>query len=162
MRTALPYWFGSSDRLFVSTFYQVRLLLPIAPSPIPALHLPLHNSTMSSKNSSTSASVGANQALITLLARIEDLIQQVIQAPSEEEKMGLSRRIAREVVSFLDFEGCIILLLMFIESWHSCARHGCHLCAPSASVHRSRALQCAEMHVGTGCSAGLEHGGEKR
>jgi hypothetical protein len=116
----------------------------------------------SNTNSSMSASVAANQALIALLATIEDLIQQVIQAPSEEEKMGLSRRIAREVVSFLDFQGCIILLLMFVESWHSCARHGCHLCAPSASVHHGRAIQCAEAHVSFGCSAGLEHGGEER
>jgi hypothetical protein len=54
---------------------------------------------MSSNNSSASASVAANQALISLLARLEVLIQQVLQASSEEEKMALSRTIAREVVS---------------------------------------------------------------
>jgi len=59
----------------------------------------------SNNNSSASASVAANQALISLLARLEVLIQQVLQASSEEEKMALSRTIAREVVSiyFLPF-----------------------------------------------------------
>jgi len=55
----------------------------------------------SNNNSSASASVAANQALISLLARLEVLIQQVLQASSEEEKMALSRTIAREVVSIL-------------------------------------------------------------
>jgi hypothetical protein len=58
---------------------------------------------MSSSNdttSSPSSSALANQALVALLARIEELIQQVLQAPSEEERMGLSARIARDMVSF--------------------------------------------------------------
>ncbi|OJA16493.1 hypothetical protein AZE42_13945, partial [Rhizopogon vesiculosus] len=51
----------------------------------------------SNNNSSASASVAANQALISLLVRLEVLIQQVLQVSSEEEKMALSRTIAREV-----------------------------------------------------------------
>jgi len=60
---------------------------------------------MSSNNSSVSASVAANQALIDLLARLEVLIQQVFQADTEEEKMALSWTIGSEVVSikFLPF-----------------------------------------------------------
>jgi len=60
----------------------------------------------SNNNSSASASVAANQALISLLAWLEVLIQQVLQASSEEDKMALSRIIAREMVS--------ILFLLFI------------------------------------------------
>jgi len=49
--------------------------------------------------------------------------------PIEGRKMALSTKIAREVVSFLNFHACVILLLMFIESWHSYTQHSCHICA---------------------------------
>ena len=101
----------SSDRFFVLKILTKcvccgRFLL--APIP-PRLHLPHRRFTMSSNNSSTSASVAANQALVDLLARVEVLIQRVLQAATEKEKMALSRIIAREVVSIL----CLLLIDVF-------------------------------------------------
>ncbi|KAG2105111.1 uncharacterized protein F5147DRAFT_654285 [Suillus discolor] len=52
---------------------------------------------MSSKSISASATDAANQALIALVARLNDMVQQVLRSRSQEEKMELSRTIAREV-----------------------------------------------------------------
>ncbi|KAG0703277.1 hypothetical protein DFH29DRAFT_874538 [Suillus ampliporus] len=46
---------------------------------------------------SASAAAAANQALITLVAKLDEMVQQVLRSQAEEEKMVLSRKIAREV-----------------------------------------------------------------
>ncbi|KAG1842069.1 hypothetical protein F4604DRAFT_1690101 [Suillus subluteus] len=46
---------------------------------------------------STSASAAANQALIALVTRLTEMVQDVIRLLSQEEKMELSQKIAREV-----------------------------------------------------------------
>jgi hypothetical protein len=58
---------------------------------------------MSSHSTSTSASAAAaaNQALIALVARLTEMVQVVNQLPSQEEKMELSWKIARQVVCFI-------------------------------------------------------------
>ena len=53
---------------------------------------------MSSNIAPTAA--GANQALLALLDRLNDMVEQVLRSQSEEEKMGLSRMIASEMVCF--------------------------------------------------------------
>jgi hypothetical protein len=57
-------------------------------------------SSNTAASTSGSASSAANQALIALIARINEMIEEVLRSQSEEEKMGLSRKIAREVVCF--------------------------------------------------------------
>ncbi|KAG2159302.1 uncharacterized protein EDB93DRAFT_1099694 [Suillus bovinus] len=52
---------------------------------------------MSSHSTSASAATTANQALIALVARLTEMVQDVIQLPSQEEKMELSQKIAHEV-----------------------------------------------------------------
>ncbi|KAG1726750.1 hypothetical protein EDB19DRAFT_1833320 [Suillus lakei] len=54
---------------------------------------------MSSHSTSTSvsAAAAANQALIALVTRLTEMVQDVNRLPSQEEKMELSRKIAREV-----------------------------------------------------------------
>ncbi|KAG1796933.1 uncharacterized protein HD556DRAFT_1306651 [Suillus plorans] len=46
---------------------------------------------MSSHSTSPSAAAAANQALIALVARLNEVVQQVLRLQSEEEKMDLSR-----------------------------------------------------------------------
>jgi hypothetical protein len=53
---------------------------------------------MSSNIAPTAAS--ANQALLALLDQLNDMVEQVLRSQSEEEKMGLSRTIASEMVCF--------------------------------------------------------------
>ncbi|KAG1796735.1 uncharacterized protein HD556DRAFT_1306915 [Suillus plorans] len=52
---------------------------------------------MSSNSISASAAASANQALIAFVTRLNEIIQQVLQAQSQEEKMELSQNIAYKV-----------------------------------------------------------------
>ncbi|KAG1870275.1 hypothetical protein DFJ58DRAFT_723172 [Suillus subalutaceus] len=52
---------------------------------------------MSSHSTSASSTAAANQALIALVARLTEMVEDIIWLPSQEEKMELSRKIAREV-----------------------------------------------------------------
>lgn len=53
---------------------------------------------MSSHSTSASAATTANQALISLVTQLNDMVQEVIWSQSQEEKMDLSWKIAFEVV----------------------------------------------------------------
>src|SRR5882757_3100646 len=76
-----------------------RLFRITCPLSLYCNHLP----AMSSHSTSTSASAAAaaNQALIALVTRLTEMVQDVNWLPSQEEKMELSRKIAREVVCFI-------------------------------------------------------------
>ncbi|KAG1836780.1 hypothetical protein DFJ58DRAFT_734724 [Suillus subalutaceus] len=52
---------------------------------------------MSSHSTSASSTAAANQALIALVAWLTEMVEDVIRFPLQEEKMELSRKIAREV-----------------------------------------------------------------
>ncbi|KAG2094200.1 uncharacterized protein F5147DRAFT_657203 [Suillus discolor] len=46
---------------------------------------------------SASAAAAANQALITLVSQLDEMVQDVLWSQSQDEKMDLSRKIAHEV-----------------------------------------------------------------
>ncbi|KAG2148162.1 uncharacterized protein EDB93DRAFT_1250223 [Suillus bovinus] len=48
-------------------------------------------------NTTTTTAATANQALIALLDRLNELVEHVLRSKSEEEKMGLSRSIASQL-----------------------------------------------------------------
>ncbi|KAG2739729.1 hypothetical protein P692DRAFT_20881423 [Suillus brevipes Sb2] len=55
------------------------------------------SSHSTSTSTSASAAAAANQALIALVARLTEMVQDVNRLPSQEEKMELSRKIVRQV-----------------------------------------------------------------
>jgi hypothetical protein len=60
-----------------------------------------------SSNISTAAAATANQALIALLARLNQMVEEVLRSRSEDERMRLSRAIASQMVRLSFFLYCI-------------------------------------------------------
>ncbi|KAG2118673.1 uncharacterized protein F5147DRAFT_767436 [Suillus discolor] len=74
----------------------------------------------------TAAAATANQALIALLDRLNQLVEQVLRSQSEEEKMGLSRTIASQLNDA-------------IRSYQTVATYiPLHLLSMAAEIHRAQ------------------------